>query len=150
MACMSLSYGPERLPVTPASAEFVRILDSAGQPAALTSPVVVDANGRVSFTVLIPGRYFVKVVNGPAVATDTVDLTNVPDYDFTDPRSYTDAEIDRVTSGAVDPDEIEDAIVAYLETHSEDLLTPHINDETPHPAYDDLPSLRLLFENGLI
>lgn len=31
-----------------------------------------------------------------------------------------------------------------------ELLEVHINDETPHPAYDDLPSLNLLFENGLI
>jgi hypothetical protein len=29
-------------------------------------------------------------------------------------------------------------------------LTEHIGDPTPHPAYDDLPSLRLLFENGLV
>lgn len=30
-----------------------------------------------------------------------------------------------------------------------DDLEGHINDETPHPHYDDLPSLTLLFENGL-
>lgn len=29
-------------------------------------------------------------------------------------------------------------------------LLGHINDTTPHPAYDDIPSLVLLFENGLI
>lgn len=29
-------------------------------------------------------------------------------------------------------------------------LNAHIDDTTPHPAYDDLPSLVLLFENGLI
>jgi hypothetical protein len=29
-------------------------------------------------------------------------------------------------------------------------LTAHIVDSTPHPAYDDLPSLTLLFQNGLI
>lgn len=26
----------------------------------------------------------------------------------------------------------------------------HMQDDDPHPAYDDLPSLQLLFENGLI
>lgn len=26
----------------------------------------------------------------------------------------------------------------------------HINSETPHPAYDDIPSLEIIFENGLI
>lgn len=30
------------------------------------------------------------------------------------------------------------------------LLTDHINDLTPHPAYDDIPSLVLVFENGLV
>lgn len=29
-------------------------------------------------------------------------------------------------------------------------VTDHVADTTPHPAYDDLPSLRLLFENGLV
>lgn len=31
-----------------------------------------------------------------------------------------------------------------------DALNTHINDTTPHAAYDDLPSLKLLFENGII
>lgn len=26
----------------------------------------------------------------------------------------------------------------------------HVNDTTPHPAYDDTPSLVLLFNNGLV
>lgn len=29
-------------------------------------------------------------------------------------------------------------------------LEDHINSDTPHPAYDDMQSLTLLFENGLI
>lgn len=29
-------------------------------------------------------------------------------------------------------------------------INNHIDDTTPHPAYDDTPSLTLLFENGLI
>lgn len=29
-------------------------------------------------------------------------------------------------------------------------LQAHIDSPTPHPAYDDLPSLSLLFENGLV
>lgn len=31
----------------------------------------------------------------------------------------------------------------------EAILGPHIDSPTPHPAYDDLPSLTLLFENRL-
>lgn len=30
------------------------------------------------------------------------------------------------------------------------LLAGHVDDTTPHPAYDDMPSLVLLFENGLV
>lgn len=29
-------------------------------------------------------------------------------------------------------------------------IAVHVIDPTPHPAYDDMPSLRLLYENGLI
>lgn len=29
-------------------------------------------------------------------------------------------------------------------------LAEHVADPSPHPAYDDLPDLGLLFENGLI
>lgn len=29
-------------------------------------------------------------------------------------------------------------------------INAHIADPTPHPSYDDLPSLTLLFENGII
>jgi len=29
-------------------------------------------------------------------------------------------------------------------------LQDHIDDPTPHPAYDDLPDLVVLFENGLV
>jgi hypothetical protein len=33
---------------------------------------------------------------------------------------------------------------------TQDDLDGHVNSATPHPTYDDLPSLNLLFENGLI
>jgi hypothetical protein len=29
-------------------------------------------------------------------------------------------------------------------------LAAHVADTTPHPVYDDMPSLSLLFQNGLI
>lgn len=29
-------------------------------------------------------------------------------------------------------------------------LVSHVNSLTPHPTYDDLPSLALIFENGII
>lgn len=39
---------------------------------------------------------------------------------------------------------------AFVQDVVDTSLAVHVADETPHPAYDDLPSLRLLFENGLI
>jgi hypothetical protein len=33
---------------------------------------------------------------------------------------------------------------------SDAAVNAHINSSNPHPAYDDIPSLKLLFENGLI
>lgn len=38
----------------------------------------------------------------------------------------------------------------YADGYSEQQLTNHVNSSTPHPAYDDMQSLTLLFENGLI
>lgn len=35
-------------------------------------------------------------------------------------------------------------------TETESSLETHVASETPHPQYDDLPSLALTFENGLI
>jgi len=32
----------------------------------------------------------------------------------------------------------------------DDNIGVHVNDTTPHPAYDDTPSLVLLFNNGLV
>lgn len=29
-------------------------------------------------------------------------------------------------------------------------LEEHISGEAPHPAYDDIPSLAIIFENGLV
>ncbi len=37
-----------------------------------------------------------------------------------------------------------------IKRYVEEEVSAHVADPTPHPAYDDLPSLRLLFENGLI
>lgn len=32
----------------------------------------------------------------------------------------------------------------------DDRFSAHVNDESPHPAYDDLPDLTLIFENRLV
>lgn len=37
-----------------------------------------------------------------------------------------------------------------VDSVARDLIATHIMDPTPHPSYDDLPDLSLIFENGLI
>lgn len=44
----------------------------------------------------------------------------------------------------------EEEWLASLVADSSSELTEHINAATPHPAYDDISSLELLFENGLV
>lgn len=44
----------------------------------------------------------------------------------------------------------EGADPAAIEGLIDTKVDAHVFDTTPHPSYDDLPSLRLLFENGLI
>jgi hypothetical protein len=40
--------------------------------------------------------------------------------------------------------------LAYVDSYSSQQLQTHVNGSTPHPAYDDIQSLTLLFENGLV
>jgi hypothetical protein len=44
--------------------------------------------------------------------------------------------------GGIDPEAIQELI--------DDTVAAHVADPTPHPAYDDLPSLTLIFNNGLV
>lgn len=37
-----------------------------------------------------------------------------------------------------------------IDDYARDIISLHLVDPTPHPAYDDLPDLSLIFENGLI
>ena len=52
------------------------------------------------------------------------------------------------------PEQVEMAVTDYLLQNPPQvdgsLLEAHITSLTPHPAYDEIPSLTLLFENGLI
>jgi hypothetical protein len=45
---------------------------------------------------------------------------------------------------------VDDYLTANPPTAGEPLLAEHIVAELPHPAYDDIPSLTVLFENGLV
>lgn len=37
-----------------------------------------------------------------------------------------------------------------VDEYARDQISLHLIDPTPHPTYDDLPDLSLIFENGLI
>lgn len=41
-------------------------------------------------------------------------------------------------------------INAYTRPQVDQMFADHVNDPTPHPTYDNIPNLTLLFENGLI
>lgn len=58
---MSLSFGPEALPVVPTSAEEVVVTRRGGQPVVFTTPVAVNGAGEVSFTVEDAGAYTIAV-----------------------------------------------------------------------------------------
>jgi len=59
--------------------------------------------------------------------------------------------LDNLDLPGATPEQIAVAVEVYFQAHPADgvALLAHIADETPHPAYDDLPSFTLLFENGL-
>lgn len=40
--------------------------------------------------------------------------------------------------------------VGAVDFEARDMISLHLIDVTPHPVYDDIPDLVLLFENGLI
>jgi hypothetical protein len=50
-------------------------------------------------------------------------------------------DISNLQAGGVPAEEVQQMIDASV--------TTHVNDTSPHPAYDDIPSLTVLFENGL-
>jgi len=52
-------------------------------------------------------------------------------------------------SGGATMDQIQTAVGTYISNNVDTVLAPHVNDLTPHPVYDDMASLTLLFENGL-
>lgn len=53
----------------------------------------------------------------------------------------------------ISQEQIVDAVDQYFlenPTAGEPALEAHLIDPTPHPVYDEMPSLTLIFENGLI
>lgn len=85
---MSLIFGPTYLGQFPSSAANVSVTRwPSGETATLSSPILVNSRGEVSFTASQPGRYIVSLNQSGMRTSQTVDLTNVASYDITDPRS---------------------------------------------------------------
>jgi hypothetical protein len=77
----------------------------------------------------------------------------VDDGTFLFPQKTMDA-LAKALPGA-SQEQLEAALAEYLATHppaaQDPRLDEHLASETPHDAYDvDMPSLTLIFENGLI
>jgi len=62
------------------------------------------------------------------------------------------ALIDRVNenTAAIENLSVPGGDLEAVEELIEEAVDNHVNDSEPHPAYDDMPTLRLIFENGLI
>lgn len=99
---MSLTFGPEFMGValTPENAT-VTVTKWDGTPVTLAQGVVIDAEGRVSFTVSESGIY--KVTARRAIYNDyysrKVTLTSGPDFDPSDIRSIVDFLVNREENG---------------------------------------------------
>lgn len=59
----------------------------------------------------------------------------------------------------ISPDDVQEAVEAYFDENPlegattdyvDDAVTAHANAVEPHAAYDDMPSLTLIFENHLL
>lgn len=122
-----------------------------GSSVQLATPAAVSSawtwwDGYYDVELLEPDGHVHRVAEGllwvqPEVTSETPPADPV--------QSGTPVRVYDWTVQTVSPEAISGAVQAYLETNSEAVLGTHISSLTPHPVYDDLPSLTLLFENGL-
>ena len=57
----------------------------------------------------------------------------------------------RGPQGEQGPPGVDGAVIGGASpAYVDDSIAAHVNAPTPHPAYDDMPDLVLLFENGLL
>lgn len=102
----------------------------------MTVPAGPQAQEPVVVTPVVAGDPITTGWQAPqAPPGDIAGIDDIPDVDA--PPS-TVGLLERQSSGRVAP------------VTRDEVLAPHVNSPTPHPAYDDQPSLRLLFENGLV
>jgi len=89
--------------------------------------------------------------------TSVVEIFTAPTRVVEVPRSP--AQVVEVPRVGVSPAQIGAIVEEYLDAHPpaagvseqfvDDTVTAHAESATPHPVYDDGPSLVLIFENGL-
>jgi hypothetical protein len=64
--------------------------------------------------------------------------------------SEQNALIDQVNKNTTDITKIQASDLEAVTELIGDAVAEHVASPTPHPQYDDIPSLKILFENGLI
>jgi len=74
--------------------------------------------------------------------TDLVDVDPSTLAPSAEPEAAWWAALEAVQAGSVDPDLLDEAVEARL--------AAHVDSPTPHPAYDEIPSLSLIFRNRLL
>lgn len=148
---MSLTFGPEFMGValTPENAR-VTVTKWDGAPVTLTQDVVIDSQGRVSFTVPESGVY--KVTARRAVYNDyysiKVTLSDGPDFDPSDVRSTLNYLLEQVAEGGggpggpVDWDDVQDkpAVIAAGATQADARAAVGAGTSSFSGSYPDLTS----------
>jgi hypothetical protein len=93
---VAIQFGPRMLPVRPASASHVTVETPNREPVELTSPVSLDDQGRVTFSVAGPGTYRIGVKS--PFGTGELFAVEVPVYDTGHPNE----KYDNLVSGLLD------------------------------------------------
>jgi hypothetical protein len=89
-------------------------------------------------------------VHGPEMPIVTVDSPEAVRFTSSPPEPTTLVVVP-VTGPQGAPGEVTtDELHTYADQAAEDAVQAHVEDEEPHPPYDDMPSLVLLFENRLV
>lgn len=83
---------------------------------------------------------------GAGVPEEFVIEPNRPVYTFEPPRS--DIVVLPVPGPPGPPGSLDD--LTTVQNMIDTSVTTHINSPAPHPAYDDIQDLTLVFENGLV
>jgi hypothetical protein len=105
--------------------------------------IVVEDHGQQPTTVYVPGGSDLGPITSRVSAVETeVDAHHIRLQTLEDSDDEQDDRLAALEVASGDPDAVQDLIDTSLDAH--------IQDARPHPVYDDLPSLSLIFENGLI